>query len=257
MDIFQFLEELGFTSYEKEAIKYLSGVNGTTAIDIYKHSKIPQGRIYSVLQELHSKGIVDIIPTKPKKFIIKDIKNSLKTYLENKEANIQNMKNQVSDITFPTQKDILPKLDSVSILSGRQEHLNAVATIRNEAKKELLQCAPTFQGSPQSAMTLKNALKRNIGIKIIISGITEKNIFMVRSCVENGGEVRISPNLHNLSLLIKDREEFIVGVHDYRIKEERIMIQSRNEALLESLISTFNKLWKKAMPIEKKNIAKK
>ena len=46
---------------------------------------------------------------------------------------------------------------SVNLLTGRDEHLNAVIAFRNTAKKELLQMAPNFIGSFATTLSLQKA----------------------------------------------------------------------------------------------------
>ena len=64
------LSILGLNKYERQA--YLSVVNmGTaTAHEISRKSYVPSGKIYEVMNSLHNKGLVHIIPEKVKKFKI-------------------------------------------------------------------------------------------------------------------------------------------------------------------------------------------
>ena len=84
MQLTQFIDELDFNRYEKEVIVFLVSVNNAGADVIYKNTRIPKGRIYSVLNSLIEKGIVKLIPTSPKKYLIENVKESLENYLKKK-----------------------------------------------------------------------------------------------------------------------------------------------------------------------------
>ena len=58
-----------------------------------------------------------------------------------------------------------------------------------------------------------------------------------------------SPDL--LSLVLRDKEEYLLGVQDYRNQEERLTLLSRNKALLQALQAQFFAEWKKAKPVKR------
>ena len=58
MQLAQFLDQMDFNRYEKEVILFLAGVDHAEAQKIYKGTKIPKGRIYSILESLKEKNIL-------------------------------------------------------------------------------------------------------------------------------------------------------------------------------------------------------
>jgi len=253
MMLLQFLEGLKLNKYEKEIILFLSSVNSATANQIYKNTKVPQGRIYSVLNELKQERLIEIIPTSPKKYQIKDIETSLKDYLNKKKNEIEEKISIANEIETKPRSILDEKETSVRILLGREEHLAMVTALRENAKKELLQMAPTFGSTPASDLSLQRALLRGVKEKVIVKKITPINKNKIKICIKNGGEVRRlnSPDL--LALLIKDSSEFLLGVHKID-EDERTMIFSKNKSLLILLTKTFNDFWKKAKPITLKEV---
>ncbi|MBU0472333.1 MAG: hypothetical protein KKF65_06915, partial [Nanoarchaeota archaeon] len=134
---------------------------------------------------------------------------------------------------------------SVNIMTGRAEHLNAIALIRNGAKKELLQIAPSFIGNMKSKVTLKRVLDRGVSVKVIISKRTKENYEMIKNCIENKGEVR-ELDYATISMLIRDSKDFLLGVQDKDNKEERMTLFSKNKGLLIILKEAFYKMWDQA-----------
>jgi len=250
MELTAFLETLNLGIYEKQVIVYLASVSSADAKLIYKNTKVPKGRIYSVLQRLQELGFVNVLPTSPKKYRIKNIKGALRQYFNNKKSVLDEKLKTIDKLELkPKQFNINKNNPSVFVFSGREEHLNAIISFRESAKKELMQVAPLFKGSFASNLSLQRALSRGVKVRIIVLKLTKENKKNIAKCIKSGGKVRQinSPNL--LSMLIKDSSEFLLGVQNYGNNEERMTIFSKNKALLDNLKETFNSLWKKARPI--------
>lgn len=252
MELPQYLDSLDFNSYQKKVILFLSGIDSASAQQIIKGSAVPQGRIYEVLNTLNKKGLIQVHPGAPKLFSIKNVKESLSNYLTAKKIKIDEEISELKELDLKPKTYLKESTPSVEVILGREEHLHKVIEFRNSAQKELLQIAPSFVGTFASSLALEKALQRGIKVKVITYAITPENKKMVRTLLENGGELRILPAKDLLVLQIKDREELILGMHGE--KEERTLIYSRNKALLETLIETFDKMWTSAKIVNIKNL---
>jgi len=254
MELSQFIDSLEFNSYEKKAILYLASVESSDAIDLGRKANIPQGRVYSVLNELKAKGIIEVVPSKPKKYKIENIKSSLNVYLQKYKADIAEKIGRITLLELkPKALDYSPS-SSVTYFSGREEHLNALINVRNTAKKELLQMAPIFKGTFASRLSLQHALERGVKVKILIAGITEENRGKIKICLDNGAEIRKTQSPELLSLTIKDNQELLLSVEDYTKEEERVVMLSRSKSLLEAMRQTFFKLWNKSKKVGLKDL---
>lgn len=252
MDLTMFLDGLGLTSYEKSAILYLAGVECADAQTVHAEANIPQGRIYSVLNELKEKGIVTLIPTSPKQYKIDSVKEALNCYLAQREAFLHEKTAQLNKLALsPRIQGKVKSVPSVSLYTGREEHLNAVLNLRNAARKELLQIAPLFVGSFATRKSLMEALRRKVAVKIIITNVTPKNKQQVRMAIRQGAQIRQLRDIKCFSLLIKDNSELLLGVHDDRKHEERMTLHTRNPALTATLRQAFLRLWKQADTLSK------
>lgn len=248
MQLFEFIDKLKLTSYEREIIIYLARIQVAGAKEIYENTAVPKGRIYQVLSELQHKGFITIIPTTPKKYSIKDIKTVLKSYIDTKKTELEEQEQEIDALEFePIYKESQNE-PSVNIMTGREEHLNGIAFIRNGAQEELLQVAPSFIGSMKSKITLKRALNRGVNVQVITLKHNEKNHEMIKTCIENGGEVRELKQAI-ISMLIRDSKDFLLGVQDKERKEERMTIYSKNKGLLKILKESFQKMWEEAKPV--------
>ena len=175
---------------------------------------------------------------------IKDIKSSLREYVETQKNEFNQKQGMIDDISLDEKKVSLSNVPSVNLYSGKDEHINAIVSLRNSAKKELLQIAPRFQGGYSSMNSVKKTLMRGVKMKLIVSSISDDNKKQILNCYENGGEVRLL-NSTNLSFVVKD---------NFSNSEERMVLSSENVSLLEMLVHTFKRLWKKATPIGLKDL---
>ena len=254
MQLSQFIDELDLNSYEKEAILFLSSVDNADANTIYKKTKIPKGRIYSVLNSLVELGFANMIPTSPKKYKIDNVKESIKNYLELKKTDLGKKIKNVEDITVKPKLFTLEKnAPSVYSFTGRDEHLNALISLRNRAKNKLIQVAPIFAGTFASNRAIYKSLNKGIKVRIITKKITKENKKNIKECLNLGAEIRLLDSPDLIYFLVKDADEFILGLEDYRNKEERLSLISKNKGLLLVLEKYFENLWKKSRKIDMSN----
>lgn len=84
-DLRDFFNDANLSTYEVNAYIALlttSRTNNLTAKEISSKSKVPSGRIYEVLEDLSSKGLVEIIESRPKKFKSVSINRALDNILK-------------------------------------------------------------------------------------------------------------------------------------------------------------------------------
>jgi sugar-specific transcriptional regulator TrmB len=72
------LSKLGLTGNETKVYETLISLGKSSANQISAHSGVSHGRIYDILESLISKGLVQIVPGKTKKFITSDPKSLMK-----------------------------------------------------------------------------------------------------------------------------------------------------------------------------------
>jgi len=249
MRLSQFIDTLDLNRYEKEVVLYLASVPHADANRIYRKTKVPKGRIYSVMNSLAEKEFVKIIPTSPKSYTIEDIKESLSNYIARKKAEQDEKLKMIDEIeTAPKGFSLDRNAPSVYTFTGREDHLNALLSLRNRTRKEHIQVAPLFEGTFASNLSLYKALKRGVKVRLITTKVTSKNRKNIQECIRLGAKVR-KIDEHLVNFLISDSKEFIMGLDDFTNREERLNIYSRNKALLLVLKDYFEKLWKKSRSV--------
>lgn len=244
------LSELGFNAYERSVIAQLSTVDTSRATTLVQRSGVPQGRIYAILEGLRAKGIVRVVPTTPKRYAIDDLRTALTQHVQRTEADLKRTLERVRVIENPSRvRGERSDSHSVHILTGREEHTLAIATMADGARKEFAQIAPLFIGTFSSRAALLRAARRGVRVRVIVCAVTNRNRDRIKECVRTGIAVRTLKSPDLLSMVVRDAEEFLLGVQDYRAQEERLTLRSRNRAMLETLVHTFEQAWRKARPI--------
>ncbi len=250
MDLLTLFNHLSLNEYEKQVLAYLITIESADAKAIYHNTKVPLGRLYGVLNELHKKDLLIPIPTTPKRFTIKNPKETFKRYLEKEQEAVAKLILAVDTIVLPPPLLTFPaKSPTVTFFTGRDEHLRAIYTLYEKAKKEIIQSSPLFIGSTAIRIARERAIKRGVKIRIITHSKTKANHEAITHALNLAIPVKILPSPDLLSLTIIDNHEFILGVEDYHNKEERLVLYSKNKALQETLQQTFEKLWHNATPL--------
>ncbi len=62
------LESFGLSGYLARAYVALLDLGPAQARDVAERSAVPQGRIYDVLEKLHGRGLIELLPEQPKRY---------------------------------------------------------------------------------------------------------------------------------------------------------------------------------------------
>jgi len=102
----QVLEEIGLTGNETKIYMCLLNNGECTTGEIYKKTDVKTGKIYDILESLKKKGLIsEVIKSRVKHYNASDPKN-LFEYLEEKQKNINNQKQELQKVL----PEILSKL---------------------------------------------------------------------------------------------------------------------------------------------------
>ena len=147
MELLEYLREIGFNSYETRVMIHLAKNDSDTAGQISSKANVPIGRVYQILDGLRIKGLVRIIPGKPKRYSGDDIKTSLGKFLLSKIEKTNQMNQELANLRIPTKsRNISINPPSTRFYRGREAHLDELVNLIEHACKEFIQCAPLFVG---------------------------------------------------------------------------------------------------------------
>ena len=251
MQLRDLLAKTDLTLYERNVILFLSSVPSATATQICSHASVPQGRVYTVLKELQTKGFVEVLPLSPKKFKIVDIKAALTQYLSRAREEITNNLDAVGSVVVNVVAIPDSAEPSVALLSGRDEHVRKGIEIMERCRGSFKRIAPIFHGTAHMRRAIKACVARGVRVQIIIRRVDDINRENVRECMSYGVQVRSLEHPRVFGYLLSDGVEALVGTEDYQKGESRTILYTKNAGLIRTLTFSFDELWSMAKPVKK------
>ncbi len=211
------LEELGLSKNEGKVYETLVKHGKLSAGEVSKKSEVPYGRIYDVLNSLHNKGLIEIIPEKTKKFTPSD-PESLKKLVEQKEKKLEKAKEKIKEMKkFYEVKEKNP----VAMVFGKKGFYKIVKESKN-IEKYGYAIKWTSEYRPDWARKRENNIKKGKDLKSLTRYDEEtknnikkwikidKNIHQfhnegVALSITDDDEVMLGLIKSNVTLLIKDK----------------------------------------------------
>ena len=237
------LEFLGLTKYEEMAYITLLKKGCMNAEVLSKESGVPLGKIYHTLSKLAEKGLIKIIPQRPKLFEAVDPKIAIQTLIEirkkylEKEGELAIKKLS----TYPSNK---PIIEGVRVVYGQTLYRLVDEWYRSASL--YLKRAFTFDSLPRRIMLLqKIAIKRGVKIMLLATQIDKRKVKLIQKCKKLGIEVRYFP-LHELRIVIVDGKIGMIGVMNPSIPGQRIGIISESKEFCKAIEGYFDYLWRGA-----------
>ncbi|MFX0072412.1 MAG: TrmB family transcriptional regulator [Candidatus Hermodarchaeota archaeon] len=157
-NITEFLTNANLTSYEINAFLVLaksSKFDGITAKKISSKSKVPSGRIYEVLDDLHDKGMIEIIDSRPKKFKSLTLNKALENLIHH-----QTVENKRKEAFLIAQAKLL-----------EADLYNSESSIKKEPIKVFWSTAYGFQ----SIVSLYRKFSRNSREELLLNSFADEH----------------------------------------------------------------------------------
>ncbi len=184
---------LGMTPYEVSAYTSLVLKGKLSASELSRAAKIPQSKIYSVIQLLEMRRMIETEQGFPKKYSAVEPSGAAKKIIEEKEKQIEKLNNEVE----ASLVNILPNIKAPEEISeervwtvvGREEFLHKVIELVSKAKKSAYLLTLNFSINEHLAKAIKSAARRGCDCRAI--GFVEKNnTKQAKKYLEAGAKVR-------------------------------------------------------------------
>jgi len=94
----QKLKSLGLTEYQARAYLALLDLGTAAGSQIPAHSRVPRTRIYETMQQLHEKGLVQILPEKPLRYRPVPLSNYLRAQAEDYRRKAQQLSSDATGL---------------------------------------------------------------------------------------------------------------------------------------------------------------
>ena len=135
------MQNLGLTEYQARIYLTLLDLGEAIASQLPSLSRVPRTRIYSTMNQLHEKGLVEIIPEKPTKYVPVPIEAYIEKVAERKRLEASELEMNVDDYSLefaitPTVE--VEKAGRFEAIYGRRNVRERLSKMYDGAKREIL-----------------------------------------------------------------------------------------------------------------------
>jgi len=255
--IVETLKKFGLTEYQSKVYSTLVFLGPSKVGEICKNSKVPQSKIYDVLEELVERQFVEVFEGRPKEFKALPPEVVLKMLIEEKERKIENLKKDAEWI----KKVLKPTISEEDIIEGiwtqkgekSKEVLNRLAKMLENCSNYAYDITRDFSYTSSFREAIKKCVKRGVKIMTIsMSRITEKNYYKAKWYHSLGLPIRIFETRVHPRILVVDGKEVSIRL-DHNPFKRTFTFQSiwfREPSLVKVFDRYMKNLWKISKPAD-------
>lgn len=260
-EILKFLENLGLNEYESKAYTALTLLGPSKAGLLSKESKVPQSKIYSVLEDLIDKQLVEVMEGRPKEFKAIAPEIALKSLLDMQEKKFFSFKDKIEEVSEylkPAKSEEI--LGGIWTIKGRNwiEFFNKAAEMLRRSKKYVYGVTRDYSRSAKLAEAAGDALKRGVRIRLIgMESVNEANYLRAKWYHDNGVELRMFETTVHPRIVLVDGKEVLLRLDHNPTKREGFRFSSvwSQDASLVKVFDVYVKnLWENAKPVDFKSL---
>ena len=245
------LREFGLTEYQARAYLALLDLGTATASQIPPIARVPRTRIYATMQQLHEKGLVEIIPETPLKYKPVPFSNYLMKVASEQRQRAETLEASIAQL----EKEFAIVGGQAPVEAGRFEAVYG----RRNARERLIKMYSGAKreaygiGTTKSAGRIMKAFgsilqeKKKEGVALHYAfPVTEENWKDV-GALEAVAEVRNIDFLMPVYMHVVDRREFLMSHpipdDDSSYRGEDIAIWTNDEAIAGAMHAMAEKIW--------------
>lgn len=167
------LREFGLSEYAGRAYLALLDLGIAEARDVSSLSKVPQAKIYHVLEQLHEKGLVVVLPEFPKKYAPVPFQEYLdRLYEEHTKAasTIEQARDEVAELFRVVGDTDVGDRGFFTVLRGRRNVLSKIDEMLASTKRDLVVLG-TVGGAGRMAASLppmERARERGVALRLLV-----------------------------------------------------------------------------------------
>ena len=245
------LREFGLTEYQARVYLALLDLGTATASQIPPIARVPRTRIYATMQQLHEKGLVEIVPESPLKYKPVPFSNYLTKLASEQRQKAETLEASIAQLE--TEFGIVggqapAEAGRFEAVYGRRNARERLIKMYSAAKREAYAIGTTK--SPGRIMKAFGAIlqeKRKEGVALHYAfPVTEENWEDV-GILETVAEVRNIDFHMPVYMHVVDKREFLMSHpipdDDSSYRGEDIAIWTNDEAIAGAMHAMAEKIW--------------
>lgn len=235
--------KLGMTTYEVKAYSSLVLEGQLRAADIGKIANIPQSKIYSILELLEMRGLIQTLPSFPKEYKAIAPNIAAQKLLADKEAKAKNLRSEVIKTLNSIHMQKANRIQEGKIWTqfGRESFPQKGLELAKIAKKSFFVCTVHFSINPEIENGFKNALRKGVDCRIM-GYVNKKTLGNVRKYLKIGVNVKHLKHSFLRFIVVDDR--FVLFRMAQSENGSYTSIYVENASLAKIFLELFNQMWK-------------
>jgi len=262
-EILDILSKFDMSDYEAKTYSTMVTLGPTKAGIISKESKVPQSKIYEVLDQLIEKQLVEFLGGRPKEFRAIPPQFALRTLIQNKERNVGELKNLVTQLNgfLKPNKSYEEVSEGIWVSKGRGfiEFFDKLSQMLDSSKKYVYAITRDFSYSPQLREAVKQCKKRRIDLKIMGMGvIDDTNYYRAKWYDVHGIKLKIFKTEVHPRIVVVDGKEVLIRLDHDPLKKRFTFhsLWSEDPSLVQVFDVYMKNLWRIAEPVDFRKIPK-
>jgi len=252
------LQEYDLTEYEAKAYLALAELEEGTAREVAEVSRVPRTKIYGVIDDLQQKGLVEVIPERPKRFLPQSFDEYLDEFQERYESRLEQIEEDRERFESFVDRGGEPSTQGAGqfrVHKGRKNVLNKTLEMIEAADKSLW-----LLGSPFAPLRLNyySPLIHDKTAEGLIARIQAPVLATNRVDLEEAAQYadvrhRDSDNTGS-SIFVVDGEQALLTHYipddTHLFKGEDMAFWTDDPAIVDDLTELLSEAWTGAKPLE-------
>lgn len=255
-EIAEFLQKFGLTLYESKAYVALALLGQAKALEISKEAEIPPSKIYTTLEALMKKQLIEISEERPKKFKVIAPQYVIKNLLEAKKEEFSDLKQKaylISRILKPIEVEE-DEIEGVWVqrIENYMENIDRSVQLLKKARESVFDIS-CLSYSSKYREALLDCKKRRVKIHLILTKIDKERLLGVKWYIQNGINLKFMNLDHHPRVLVIDGKEVSIRIeHENKLGFHSIW--SKDPCFVSMLHNYLKVLWGKAKEVNLKNL---
>jgi sugar-specific transcriptional regulator TrmB len=255
-DIIKILQKFGLNEYEARVYFALLNFGSAKAGAISLKSEVPQSKVYSVLQSLMSKQLVEMLDGRPKEFRAVPPETAFRTLIAEKQKEIKELSEEINVISKLIKSEAEKNITSgIWTIRGKKwkEFFNKIAEMIDRSEKYVYGVTKNYSFTARLAQAVKSAVRRGVKVRVIgLEPLSQKNYLNVKWYVRFGAELRYFRTNAHPRIVVVDGKEVLLRLDYDPSKLEGFSFSSlwsSDESFAKVFDSYVKNLWKISKPI--------
>ncbi|MBI2611810.1 hypothetical protein HYW54_03640 [Candidatus Gottesmanbacteria bacterium] len=240
--------DVGLSSQAIEVYKLLLQRGILSASEIARELGVQRTAIYRLATHLMSIGMITEVSAWPKRFRANSLSNSEDRYLNYQRTWFSSTFQGIQDITKSKKVDLS---FSLSFIEGREEIFQKIAEDLRKAEKwaKFIVLGLPQGISPELLFEQKNAVERDVPVKIIVQEYSFENNIVLLSWEKAGLDVRFGKKI-GFHLLLIDNSITYLMTYEKENKLKRSAVRIMHAEINKQLQKIFDDYWRDAKKIK-------